>query len=343
MLKEEAVLDSIVAARLTGNTIWDDIPVYGLRRGIDTYDHEPNVIPEYSTQIEILKDILSNTKASTILCQYGTMAVLFASLLEFVPQKLFIHVHGKDTHEHMHRPEYRHTFERLARRSTIICTPHVYERIVQWHIPRTHLVIKNYGVEIPAEPILRLKNYDVNVLHVGRLIDCKGPDRTIQAFDLACDLGLQGQLILVGDGPLRDVCEEMRACSKWQCRIHMLGSMAYQGVTKKLADADIFTLHSMVGERSGQIEAFGVAVVEAMAFALPVVSCSIGGVKQIVVDGETGIMIEPNDVESQARAFIKLAQEPELRTQMGLAGWRRAREYYSYENEKHLLLSILGM
>ena len=82
-------------------------------------------------------------------------------------------------------------------------------------------------------------------------------------------------------------------------------------------------------------------IVEAMAAALPVVTGRSGGVCETVVDGETGFLIKPGDVESHAQALVKLAKSPELRGEMGRRGWERAGHLFTIEREMQELLKIL--
>lgn len=76
-------------------------------------------------------------------------------------------------------------------------------------------------------------------------------------------------------------------------------------------------------------ESFGRIVVEAMACAIPVIGVRDGGVGEIVIDGETGILAEPEDIDGLARAVERLAADANLRRQMGLAGLERAQQHYS--------------
>ena len=100
-------------------------------------------------------------------------------------------------------------------------------------------------------------------------------------------------------------------------------------------------MHSVKGELTDQIEAFGVSVIEAMATALPVVSCDIGGVSEIVLNNRTGILITPKDIHAHADAFLRLGNNCNMRIQMGIEIWKRVKNTYSYEIEKNNLLKIL--
>jgi glycosyltransferase involved in cell wall biosynthesis len=78
-------------------------------------------------------------------------------------------------------------------------------------------------------------------------------------------------------------------------------------------------------------EPFGITPVEAMACGVPVIGARVGGVKHTVVDGETGLLVEPKDPEAVARALRTLFGNRSLREQMGRAGIRRANSLFTWE------------
>ncbi len=80
-----------------------------------------------------------------------------------------------------------------------------------------------------------------------------------------------------------------------------------------------------------------------MAEALPIVSGASGSLPEIVDDGVEGILVRPGDVEAHAAAFLRLANDPELRARMGRRGWQRALRDFSLEGERDALRSILGL
>jgi glycosyltransferase involved in cell wall biosynthesis len=91
-----------------------------------------------------------------------------------------------------------------------------------------------------------------------------------------------------------------------------------------LAALDIFAL-------SSQSEGLPMAVLEAMASGLPVVSTRVGGVDEVVDEGQTGLLVEPKSPESLAHALRALAANPARRTKMGAAGRERAERDFSLE------------
>ncbi len=78
-------------------------------------------------------------------------------------------------------------------------------------------------------------------------------------------------------------------------------------------------------------EPFGMTLADAMAFGCPVVSTRAGGIPEIVVDGETGLLAEPGDPTSLARAIVELARDPAMRREMGRQGRARRAAHFTWE------------
>jgi glycosyltransferase involved in cell wall biosynthesis len=121
----------------------------------------------------------------------------------------------------------------------------------------------------------------------------------------------------------------------------MLGAVTSLDGAALRASADIFTAHNQTGRSTNQTESYGVSVVEAMAASIPVVTGRSGGVTETVVDGETGVLVSPGDIEGHARALFELARRPEWRTWLGANGLRRARAEFSIERETARLRELL--
>jgi len=154
---------------------------------------------------------------------------------------------------------------------------------------------------------------------------------------------MDGTLTMAGDGPMRLTCEILRAHSPYADRIKMLGAVDRQTGEQLRKEADVFCAHNCMGPITLQEEAFGVSIVEAMAAGLPVVSARSGSLPEVLEDGKQGILVEPGDVKAQAEAFIRLANDPSLREQMGRSGWERARKLFSIEQEIARLREIIGL
>jgi glycosyltransferase involved in cell wall biosynthesis len=219
MLEELGRLNAIVAARLHGNTNWNGYDVIGLSD--QNYELLGEQRPNLSHQRNKLSKLIRATSADTIFCHFGTIATLFFDLLSSTSKSksMFIHMHGKDSHAHMHNSTYIEKIKILSTKAILICNPITYELLSgeNWDIPENRLRLKKvYGVEVPNAPYIHHPKGFVTILHLGRLVDFKGPDKTIKAFELACQKGLKGKLLIAGDGPLMNKCKSIIKGSPWK-------------------------------------------------------------------------------------------------------------------------------
>jgi len=106
-------------------------------------------------------------------------------------------------------------------------------------------------------------------------------------------------------------------------------------------NADIFTAHNKKDKNTNQVEAFGVTIIEAMSYGLPVITGKSGGVTDSVVNNETGYLIEPGDLNEHAQKFFDLYQDKNLRKEMGKKARLRIKEKFSPDNERENFYKIL--
>ena len=123
------------------------------------------------------------------------------------------------------------------------------------------------------------------------------------------------RLLLAGDGSLREAARAYAAQRGVADRVHFLGVRAE--VAEMLAACDLFAL-------SSHWEGSPLAVMEAMAAGLPVVATAVGGVPELVADGETGILVPAGEERAFAAALVSLARDPSRRQDLAAAALRRA-------------------
>jgi glycosyltransferase involved in cell wall biosynthesis len=163
-------------------------------------------------------------------------------------------------------------------------------------------VIPN-GVELPAE--VGEEADPPEVLYAGRLSREKGVLELLAAAD-----GFP--LVVAGDGPLRAQVPQA------------LGFVPHPELDDLYARAAVVACPS-------HREGFGVACAEAMAHGKPVVASAVGGLKDLVVDGETGLLVPPRDVGALRQALERLLVDEALRRRLGAAGRERIREHFSWD------------
>jgi glycosyltransferase involved in cell wall biosynthesis len=130
------------------------------------------------------------------------------------------------------------------------------------------------------------------------------------------------RVILVGDGELRAALAARVAREGLAEVVELRGALPHEQVPAILAGATAMVLPSVTA-RDGQMEGIPVALMEAMAWGVPVVSTRLSGIPELVSDGESGLLVPERDPVALAQAMERLAADPELRDRLA-AGGRRA-------------------
>ena len=148
------------------------------------------------------------------------------------------------------------------------------------------------------------------VLYVGRMRTRKAVAVLLEAFSRLLRSHPRAQLVLAGDGEHREALEQRARTLELDRSIRFLGAIPREQMGRWYGAADIYCLPSIY-------EGFPVAILEAMAAGLPVVSTTVSGIPEAVEDGVTGLLAEPEDAGKLAAALERLADDPELCRQMG--------------------------
>jgi glycosyltransferase involved in cell wall biosynthesis len=174
------------------------------------------------------------------------------------------------------------------------------------------------GVSIPDE---RAPCSDRTVLYLGRLAPKKGLEYLIEA---AAELDGPYELVVVGDGERRDDLEAL--AERLNVSVTFEGFVDPDAVGDYYRSADVFVLPSIEGEGTPN------AMLEAMAWGLPVVGTDSGGVGETLRDGETGYLVPMRDSSALADAVQTLLDDGERRREMGEAARRYASEHHSWDS-----------
>jgi len=178
----------------------------------------------------------------------------------------------------------------------------------------------------------------IRLLSVGRLVAFKGFQHLIDACSELEKRGLDFALQIVGDGPLREELETRVRGQNLSGRIQFAGERSQNQVLNALRACDIFVLASTIDER-GASDVFPTVIAEAMASGRPVVSTTVAGIPELVANGETGLLVPPDDSQGLAYALERLARDGNLRASFGRAGRRRIEDVFTIERTIEPLLA----
>ena len=178
-----------------------------------------------------------------------------------------------------------------------------------------------------------------SIVAIGRLIDKKGFADLIHACRLLKDRGKLFRCEIIGDGPLeKELRRQIDQLDLQNC-VQLLGAKPQHEIAEHLAAGTLFVLPSVIGADGG-MDNLPTVVMEAMATALPVISTAIGGIPEMVVENETGILVPPGDAGALARAIEKVIVDLSLAQAFGEKGRKRAGELFSIEKNTRSLIRI---
>lgn len=305
-----------------------------------------------------LQRAVTGADVHAVFAHYLPFALRYEDVLSACGKPVFVHGHGydvtpdlrrPDTHGKpvpFHPPDYPKQLRRLATWATIVANSHhTKAKLVALGIPGHRVTVKYLGVPIPpiASRPSKIPNSPLNLLYLGRLVDFKGPDLLLRAFDRAAAMGLDATLTLAGDGPLLAACQAIRESSAYKDHITLLGAVDAPTGQRLRAAADVFTTHNLTGPTTNQEEAFGVAIAEAMAAGLPVVSTTSGSLPELVTHERTGLLVPPGDIAAHAAAVLRLQRDPLLRQTLGQNARLEAEARFSTDIERAALYRMLGL
>lgn len=175
------------------------------------------------------------------------------------------------------------------------------EQWFKFHVVRCGVEVDRIKRSEAPPPKSRLR-----FVTVGRLSPEKGYPGLLEAFQGVVAAGIDAELVIVGDGPLRETLEHQISLAGLAERIALHGALPESETLDQVARADVFVLPSLM-------EGLPVVLMEAMALEKPVIAALVAGIPELVRDGETGLLFRPADWESLRSCMIRLATDPELR------------------------------
>lgn len=157
---------------------------------------------------------------------------------------------------------------------------------------------------------------------LGRLVPVKGLDLALEAFARVHAEEPTARLVFVGDGPEKETLQAQAAALGVGAAVEFKGWVQPAQVYAELNQATVAVLPS-------RSEGLALAAIEAAFMARPAVATAVGGLPEIVLDGETGLLVPPEDVPRLAAAILELMRSPQRAAKMGEAARAHARRTFS--------------
>ncbi len=211
------------------------------------------------------------------------------------------------------------------------------DRLIDLGAPADRTVVHRVGIDTNAlrpKNVTRASGSTLSVLMIGRMVEKKGFRYGLEAVGQAARAGVDLSLRVVGGGPLMGEMEESVQGLGLQHVATLLGPQPRAAVRAELGRADVLVAPSVTAA-DGDMEGIPVAIMEAMAMGVPVVSTNHSGIPELVIDGTTGLLVAERDSDGLTAALAKLARDTDLRERLATQG-------RAFVVEHHDLTSNLG-
>ena len=200
------------------------------------------------------------------------------------------------------------------------------QRMIESGYPAQKVVRHYIGVDtkrfVPAREMSPQDERHSYVLSVARHSEVKGLDILIRAFARVADRHPALRLVQIGAGALTPQLKALVESLGLEQRVDFLGARPSRDVLRYIQGCCLLVLSSRKA-RNGAEESFGLVLAEAAACGIPTIGTRVGGIPEAVVDGQTGILVPPDDEMALAASMDGLLGNPDLALEMG----RRAREW----------------
>lgn len=281
--------------------------------------------------------------AAVVLAEYGTVGARAVDTCDRLGIPLVVHFHGYDATRRDFLDRYAVQYHRMFERAAgVVAVSRAMElQLLSLGCPREKLIYSPYGVDCDrfeaADPVAAGGRF----VAVGRMVEKKGPHLTIAAFARVVAEHPDARLRVIGGGELLGVCRDLAAGLGIRHAVEFLDAQPHERVAEEMRRARAFVQHSITAS-NGDAEGTPVAILEAAATGLPVISTRHAGIPDVVVEGRTGLLGDERDVSAMARHMLTLLRDPMLAAQLGRNAAARMREYYTIEQSIDRLARVLA-
>ncbi|NOX97220.1 MAG: glycosyltransferase family 4 protein [Nitrospirae bacterium] len=260
----------------------------------------------------------------------------------------YIVAHGGEVLLPWRRKSIRENFKRARR---ILAVSHFTAReLVRIGIPEEKITVIPNGVDperfkpgIDSSSLKEKFNlFDRKViLTVSHLVKRKGHRKIIQALPKVLERVPEAVYLIVGEGPEEDGLRQLARHYGVERQVIFAGYVSSEELPLCYNAGDVFIMTSREIEEEGDFEGFGIVFLEANACGKPVIGGRSGGVKDAVIEGETGLLTDPLNHEEIAAALIRLLTEESLAENLGEKGRKRIEKELSWRTISQRILREL--
>jgi colanic acid/amylovoran biosynthesis glycosyltransferase len=281
-------------------------------------------------------------RIDAVLAEFGPTGVAVMDACRELNLPLVVHFHGFDISVRRVLERYATAYSEMFRQAAglVAVSRAMQRKLIELGAPPERVHYNPCGVNCELFGGAAPAQSSPVVLAVGRFVEKKAPQLTLAAFARVLREYPEARLRMIGDGPLLKECRRLSARLGVEHAATFLGRQPHHLVADEMRRARLFAQHS-IEAASGDSEGTPVSILEAGASGLPVVSTRHGGIPDVLLDNETGLLVEERDVEGMASRMLRLLRDPALAATLGRAARLRVETHFSATRSIDHLWTIL--
>lgn len=284
---------------------------------------------------------LRKNKIQVVLAEYGTTGASIYNVCKKLKIPLIVHFHGYDASQKKTIEKYRNEYEKMFEysNSVVAVSKKMIKDLIDLGCPSNKIILNTYG---PAEAFFDIEpNRDSKqFLSIGRFVDKKAPYLTILAFVKIAKKFPDAKLVMIGDGELLGVCKNLVKVTGVEEQVSFLGVLTPEEIKNTMTKSLAFVQHSIIAE-NGDSEGTPVAVIEASSASLAVIATIHAGIPDVIINGQTGLLVNELDVEKMSKNMEELLTNPLFAKKLGENGRNHIRSNFSLEQHLQKLDDLI--
>jgi len=287
---------------------------------------------------------IRKSRCQVVLAEYGPTAVMLLDAARRSNTPLVVHFHGFDAAATKYLDQYREGYPRMFREAAgiVVVSRAMREQLLSLGASPEKVYLNPYGVDCETFDGADPANSPPVLIAVGRFTEKKAPHLTVLAFAEARKAIAEARLRMIGDGPLLPVCQQLAAALGIDEAVDFLGVQPPEVVRREMRAARAFVQHSITAS-NGDCEGTPNAILEAAASGLPVIATRHGGIPDVLIDGETGLLVDEQDVRGTAEHLVRILESSDLAAALGKAARADVVREHGMAERLGRLVAILDM
>ena len=327
--------------------IWQEEKVHFLQKIIPFINAKMKFPGRHSWENENIIQYINKSNADIVCFQMGFLPVEMGTDIKKINKKICLIHHGTDVNRAIENMSYRKRLLRVWQSvDTVIFVSHFLKNVaVKSGCPKNKTLVHYLGVPDISSIYQKTVHDDIfRFIMVGRMTPVKNHLRVLQAFALLVEkTSKKVELILIGDGELKQEIENTIKNLDIEKYVQLLGALPNQEVLTYMANANTSILVSQAYIIPGvvrQEEGLPISLLEGASLGLPLIGSKTGGIPEIIEDGKNGYLIDPLDKKALLGAMHSLVEDHEKCLKMGKKSQEVVKEKFCFERQMNKLENI---